>query len=155
MIFIAFFNEACTKRAILLSINPNIRAQPPDKNLNADLLFCKNCIENITELDATIRVYTYVKNAMEKIEGQPVKLSFQSSLEHHAVFTDLAFCTQQDGKFMSLIEVKKNAIAPSLILPTPATAQILGEVHILLSTFPALKKLPFIFATSQNHGNLN
>ena len=33
---------------------PTITAQPLDKNLNADLLFYKNCIENITELDTTI-----------------------------------------------------------------------------------------------------
>ncbi len=108
-------------------------------SLNADLSFFNTTIQHCTEMEATVRVFSFVKDAIQQSKNPLLKLRLQPSLVDYA---DFAIVTEI-GEPQSLIEVKNRSINTSLAVETRSTAQVLREVHILLTVYPQLRTLPF------------
>ena len=72
----------------------------------------------------------------------------QLSVPFHSNFTDLSIVTIDSGTNLSLIEVKKPDISTALKHTGLVTAQVLREVHVVLSADPNLQTLPFVLTNS-------
>ena len=97
-------------------------------------------------MEATIRVYSLVKAA---VDGTDVMIKLQPSVPFHSNFTDLSIVTIDSGTNLSLIEVKKPDISTALKHTGLVTAQVLREVHVVLSADPTnLRTLPFVLTNS-------
>ena len=111
---------------------PNGASLSVEPALEADLSFFDERVSNVTEMEATARLLSFLKDAVLKSGDPQIRLHLQPSVDGHLVFTDFAFVTQA-GEHVSLIEVKKASHFPSLTIESSQTAQVLREVHILLT----------------------
>ena len=111
--------------------------------LQDDLRFCSQHVAHLTEMEATIRVFSLMKAA---VDGTDVMIKLQPSVPN---FTDLSIVTIDSGTYLSLIEVKKPDISTTLKHTGLVTAQVLREVHVVLSADPNLRTLPFVLTNSQ------
>ena len=97
-----------------------------------------NNFKNVTEMEAVMRVGMVVACAVKDLD---VWVHLQPSIQRHPTFTDFMFVIKGAETIKSFIKVKKASENTSL---RDSTAQVLREAHILLTSYPAIEKIPFV-----------
>lgn len=124
-------------------------ANAPERktSLSSETKFSLKCLhehfENNSEMDAVIRVSTFV---MQAVNGLDVTVRLQPSIENHPVFTDFYFVFSNENKPLSFIEVKNSSLSCILGSQSLQVAQCLREAHILTARLTTT--IPFILTNS-------
>ena len=104
-----------------------------------------------SEMEATARVLIVV---LEAVNGFPrVQVRLQPEIAQHSTCTDFYFVVQdQDEKPILIMKVKRYDISTLIRQQQDATAQVLREVHIVLTEDKSVSELPFILTNSHLWG---
>ena len=107
-------------------------------------------VGNCTEMETTARVLILMLEVVNRIPS--VKIKMQPSEQGHSTFTNFYLHVQTDDRVPLLIIEVKNAATAAKISDTDATAQILREVHILLTEVRQVTDIAFILTNSKTWG---
>ena len=107
-------------------------------------------VQNCTEMETTARVLILMLEVVNRIPRVMIKM--QPSVQGHSTFTDFYLHVQTDDRVPLLIIEVKNAATATEISATDATAQILQEVHILLTETRQVTDIAFILTNSKTWG---
>ena len=103
--------------------------------------------QNKTELEATVRVLSFVTSILPNLPAY-IHVQLQPSVQNHPTVTD-ALIVRADNSSqqpLSFIEIKKLEVYTSYCVKGSATAQALREAHILCGSD---RPLPFVLTNSQ------
>jgi len=104
------------------------------------------------EMEATARVLIVVLEAVSELPGVQVRLQPEIA-QLHSTCTDFYFVVQdQDEKPVLIMKVKRYDISTFIRQQQDATAQVLREVHIVLTEDKSVSELPFILTNSHLWG---
>ena len=104
-------------------------------------------VQNRTEMETMARVLILMLEVVNRIPS--VKIKMQPSEQGHSTFTNFYLHVQTDDRVPLLIIEVKNAATAAEISDTDATAQILREVHILLTEVRQVTDISFILTNSK------
>ena len=106
---------------------------------------------NESEMDATARVLVVLTEILRDMPPS-VKVKLQPSVANHSVFTEfLIIANEVTQRPLFLIEVKNSSLTTELTGSSPSVAQVLREVHLLMTEVHLdLKVLPFLLTNSLN-----
>ena len=130
-----------------------IRKSPPEIELSVPPLLKEiipivtSRFRNMTELEATVRVLSFVTSILPNLPAY-IHVQLQPSVQNHPTVTDALIVRADDSNKqpLSFIEIKKLEVYTSLCVKGSATAQALREAHILCGSD---RPLPFVLTNSQ------
>ena len=115
------------------------------------LAIMHNHVDEITEMEATVRVLMLVLEVINRFSRRELSLQLQPTIKGHKTFTDILVLIVESQTPLLLIEVKNFGMSASLSNQQKPTAQVLREAHIVLNEYP-VEKIPFILTNSKEWG---
>ena len=116
-----------------------------ETHLKSQYTIADNVLTNISEADASCRVFTLLLALFRFLSHGKIKC--QPTINHHPIFTDYLIKVSNGTKCV-IIEVKRSDMACNLRQTHDQVAQVLREAHILLMEQKHLSSLLFVLTNS-------